>query len=441
MVREPSNRPRVVVVGAGFGGLTAVRALHRQPVDIVLVDRRNFHTFTPLLYQVASALLDPAEIAHSIRSILRPLRKCDVRLAEATGVDFDAHRVRTSEGDITYDYLVLAAGSVTNYFRIERLAEQSFGLKSLEEAMGLRNRILASFEQAAWESDPERRRRLLSFVVVGGGPTGVEFSGALAELIRHVMRRDFRRLDTREARIVLIEAGPQLLPAFVPALREDARRQLERHGVEVVLNRAVEAVSDTRLTFKDGSAMDAGTVIWTAGVAANPIGERLGVELGRARTVKVRRTLQLPGHPDVFVIGDMAGLEEGGQPLPMLIPVAMQEARHVAENISRLRRGDGAVPFRYRDPGIMATIGRNAGIAQIGFLKIDGRLGWFLWLGFHLLQIVSLRSKVVVLLNWAWNYFFWDRPIRLLVRADADDDPGPRAGQAPPLRVDHREQS
>ena len=419
MVREPSGRPRVVVVGAGFGGLTAVRALHRQPVDIVLVDRRNFHTFSPLLYQVASALLDPAEIAHSIRSILRPLRKCDVRLAEVTGVDFDTHRVQTSAGDIGYDYLVLAAGSVTNYFGIQGLADQSFGLKSLEEAMGLRNRILAAFEQAAWESDPERMRRLLTFVVVGGGPTGVEFSGALAELIRHVMRRDFRRLDTREARIVLIEAGPQLLPAFVPKLREDARRQLERQGVEVVLKRAVETVSGSRLTFTDGSGMDAGTVVWTAGVAANPLGERLGLDLGRARTVKVRRTLQVPGHPDVFVIGDMAGHEEAGQPLPMLIPVAMQEARHVAENISRLRRGGEVVPFRYRDPGIMATIGRNAGIAQIGIVKIDGRLGWFLWLGFHLLQIVSLRSKVVVLLNWAWNYFFWDRPIRLLVRAQS----------------------
>ncbi len=406
----------MVVVGAGFAGITAAKGLRRLPVRAVIVDRNNFHTFTPLLYQVASALLDPAEVAHPIRGITRSIRNLEVRLATVTAVDLDSRTVITDVEPLPYDFLILATGSETNYFGIAGLVENANGLKDLDQAMALRNEVLARFEEAAWTSDERRRRNLLTFAVVGGGPTGVEFAGALSELINGPLSRDFPAVQMHETRILLIEAEPHLLTAFDPRLRESARRTLTRRGVEVLLGRQVTGGGTDHLDLAGGDRIDSSTIIWTAGVRAASLGASLGVPLGRGGTVKVTNTLQLPGHPEVFVLGDLACVEQNGQ-LPQLIPPAMQEARHTVANISRLLSGEPAQPFRYADPGMMATIGRNAGIAQVGPIRLDGLAGWLLWLGFHLLQIVTFRAKLIVLVNWAWNYVFYDRPIRLLLRA------------------------
>ncbi|HEY8811243.1 MAG TPA: NAD(P)/FAD-dependent oxidoreductase [Candidatus Dormibacteraeota bacterium] len=410
------GKARVVVVGAGFAGLTVVRALRGRQVEMVLVDRHNYHTFTPLLYQVASALLDPSEVAHPIRGLVRPIHNLEVRMAEATGIDLARRRLLTDVEPLAYDFLVLCTGSATNYFQIEGLADSAFGLKDLEQALVLRNQVLRRFEEASWTEDPERRRMLLTFAVVGGGPTGVEFSGALSELIRGVLAKDFPSVYIRETRILLLEAAPHLLAAFLPPLRESARRTLARRGVEVLLERTVSGAGEDHIELSDGERIDVGTVIWTAGVRAGDLAATLAVEHGRGGTVKVGPTLQLAGHPEVFVIGDLAAVEQDGAQLPQLIPPAMQEAKHVARAILRALAGERAEPFRYADPGMMATIGRNAGVAEIGPIRMSGFAGWILWLAFHLLQIVTFRSKIVVLVNWAWNYLFLDRPVRLLVR-------------------------
>ena len=407
----------MVVVGAGFAGLTTVRALRGKPVEVLLVDRHNFHTFTPLVYQVASALLDPAEVAHPIRGIVRPIHNLEVRLATATGVNLAKRILETDVRPIPYDFLVLATGSATNFFGIEGMARRAFALKELEDALALRNQVLGQFERAAWTEDEAGRRRLLTFAIVGGGPTGVELAGALSELIRNVLRKDFPSVYIRDTRLLLLEAGPSLLPAFVPSLRESARRTLAGRGVEVLLEKKVVAADKDHLELDGGERLEVGTVIWTAGVRASDLAASLGAVRGRGGTVKVEPTLQLPGHPEVFVIGDLAAVTQQGVQLPQLIPPAMQEAKHVAGSILRLLAGEPAQPFRYADPGMMATIGRNAGVAEIGPIHMSGFPGWLLWLGFHLLQIVTFRSKLIVLLNWAWNYFFYDRPVRLLVRA------------------------
>ncbi|HET7420398.1 MAG TPA: NAD(P)/FAD-dependent oxidoreductase [Candidatus Dormibacteraeota bacterium] len=415
-MNEP-KRPRVVIAGAGFGGLTCARALKHAPVDVLLVDRNNFHLFTPLLYQVASALLDPSEIARPVRQLIRPLRNADFLQATISGVDFEGRRLLTDHGPVTYDYLVLTTGAQTDYFGNPSLAEHAMGLKELDEGLAIRNRVISRFEESRWASDPARRRSLLSFVVVGGGPTGVEMAGAISELIRLVLRKDYRDLDIKEVRVVLIEAAPYVLGAFVPSLREAARRSLERKGVEVMLNTKVDSVTDSLVRLGDGREVATSTVIWTAGVRASELGSATGLALERQARIKVEPTLQVPGHPVVFVIGDLAGAGEGGERLPMLIPVAMQAGRHVAASIQDMVSGGGASAFRYKDPGIMATIGRNSAVAQLSWLHLSGFPGWVMWLTVHLINVVSFRSRLIVLVNWAWEYLFLDRPVRLIVRA------------------------
>ena len=410
-------RPRVVIAGAGFGGLACARALKHAPVDVLLVDRNNYHLFTPLLYQVASALLDPGEIARPVRQLIRPLGNADFRQASIGGVDFDSRRLLTDHGPISYDYLVLATGAQSDYFGNTSLAEHTMGLKELDEGLAIRNRILTQFETSRWTDDAQERRRLLSFVVVGGGPTGVEMAGAVSELIRLVLRKDYRDLDTKEVRVVLIEAAPYVLGAFVPSLREAARKSLEHKGIEVRLNTKVETVTDRAVRIEGGEEVPAGTVIWTAGVRASDVGRATGAQLERQSRIIVDNTLQVPGHPVVFVIGDLAGLKDGEARLPMLIPVAMQAGRHVAACIKDMVDNGGAHAFHYKDPGIMATIGRNSAVAQLGWVHLSGFFGWVFWLLVHLVNVVSFRSRLIVLVNWAWEYLFYDRPVRLIVRA------------------------
>ena len=411
------TRPRVVIAGAGFGGLTCARALRNAPVHVLVIDRNNYHLFTPLLYQVASALLDPGEIARPVRELIRPLSNAEFRQAEITGADLDKRILETDRGPIPYDYLVLATGSQSDYFGNASLARHAFGLKELDEGLALRNRILTQFEASRWVADAEKRRMMLTFAVVGAGPTGVELAGALSELIRLVLRKDYRDLDLGEVRVLLLEAADAPLGTFIPILREAALKSLEKKHVEVMLGAKVESVTDDSIRLAGGTEIAAGTIIWTAGVRASGLGQALGVPVGRQARVKVEPTLQLPGHPVVFVIGDLAGATDHDKPLPMLIPVAMQEGRHVAATISELVRDGGASAFRYKDPGIMATIGRNSAVAELGAVHLSGFLGWLMWLGVHLVNVISFRSRILVLVNWAWDYLFYDRPIRLIVRA------------------------
>jgi NADH dehydrogenase len=418
-----------VIVGAGFGGLTCARALKRAPVDVLIVDRNNYHLFTPLLYQVASALLDPGEIARPVRSLIRPLANVDFKQAEAIGADLDGRRLLTDRGEIPYDYLVLATGSQSDYFGNASLARHAYGLKDLGEGLALRNRILSQFESSRWATDAEQRRVLLTFAVVGAGPTGVELAGSLVELIHLVLRKDYRDLDLSEVRVLLLEAAAAPLGTFVPTLREAARKSLEKKGVEVMLGAKVESVDERSIRLAGGKEIAAGTVIWTAGVRASDLGKALGIELGRQARVKVEPTLQVPGHPAAFVIGDLAGASVDGVPLPMLIPVAMQEGKQVAATIVQLVRNGGAKAFRYKDPGIMATIGRNSAVAELGAVRLSGYLGWLMWLGVHLVNVISFRSRLIVLVNWAWDYLFYDRPVRLILRARED-----QASQTGPMR-------
>jgi len=412
-----SRRPRVIIAGAGFGGLTCARALRHAPVDVLLVDRNNYHLFTPLLYQVAGALLDPSEIARPVRQLIRPLDNADFLQAIVTGVDFEARRLLTDHGPLDYDYLVLATGAQSDYFGNLDLAEQTMGLKDLDEGLAVRNHILSQFEASRWAKDSEQRRRQLTFAVVGGGPTGVEMAGAISELIRLVLRKDYRDLDTNEVRVVLIEAAPYVLGPFVPSLRQAAHRSLERKGIEVMLQTRVESVVDGCIKLSNGQEIAAETVIWTAGVRGSEVGKVTGLPMARQSRIKVGDTLQVPGHPVVFVVGDLAGAQDGKALFPMLIPVAMQEGRHVASTIADMVGGGGASAFRYKDPGIMATIGRNSAVAQLGWLHLSGFPGWLLWLGVHLVNVISFRSRLVVLVNWAWEYLFYDRPVRLIVKA------------------------
>jgi NADH:ubiquinone reductase (H+-translocating) len=411
------NMPHVVIIGAGFGGLRAARALAKAPVHITLVDRNNYHLFQPLLYQVATAGLSPDDIIHPVRSILRNQKNFEFRLAEVKRIDVAQRCLETDTGSVSYDYLVLAAGGETNTFGIQSVAQNGFGLKSIGDATRVRNHILSMFELAAQEPDPDRRRAMLTFVVVGGGPTGVECSGAVSELIRLVLTRDYPALNIKDVRVVLLEAAQHLLAGLPERLSEATAETLWRKHVEVRFGSAVTGFDGKQITLKGGEILPAYTLVWAAGVRAVGLGATLGAPMGSQGRVKVTPTLNLADHPEVFIIGDSAYLEDhDGKPLPMVAPVAMQQAATAANNIRSLAAGKPLRPFVYKDPGTLATIGRNAAVAHLGRWNFTGFLAWWVWLVVHLVQLIGFRNRLVVLINWAWDYIFYDRAIRLIVK-------------------------
>ena len=409
-----SELPRVVIVGAGFGGLSAARALRNAPVQVTVIDRRNHHLFQPLLYQVATAELSPADISMPIRGILRGQRNAEVIMAEVTGLEAENKRVLMGENFIPYDYLVLATGAQHSYFGHEEWDQFAPGLKSIPDATAIRRRILLTFEKAELESDPAQQQALLTFVVVGAGPTGVEMAGAIADLAHKSIVRDFRRISPKSARIILVEAGPRILATFPESLARKAQTELEHLGVEVRTGEAVEQVTECGVVIH-GEVIPASTVVWAAGVKASPAGKWLGAEVDRAGRVIIERDLTLPGQPDIFVIGDTASLSERGKPLPGVAPVAMQQGRFVAETIRRRLHGDTArKAFHYVDKGNLATVGRSFAIADLGLVKLSGFIAWVTWLVVHIFYLIGFRNRILVMIQWAWAYFTYQRGARLI---------------------------
>jgi NADH:ubiquinone reductase (H+-translocating) len=421
VLTDPDARARVVIVGGGFGGLQAAKALADAPVQVTIVDRRNHHLFQPLLYQVATAALSPADIAQPIRSVLRRQPNVDVVLAGVDAVDVTAKEIVLDEdqqaGRLPYDYLILAAGAHHAYFGHDEWEPNAPGLKTLEDALDIRRRILTSFEEADREPDPARRKALMTFVVVGGGPTGVEMAGAIAEIARFSLARDFRHIDTRDARVILIEAGTELLAAFPDRLSRHALQDLERLGVDVRFGKPVTAIAPDAVTVGD-EIIPANTIVWAAGVQASPLGRSLGVELDRAGRVLINPDLSVPGHPEIFVIGDLASLNDTrGRPLPGVAQVAMQQGAWAAANILRAIEGKPARAFRYRDLGNMATIGRNSAVADIRGLRLTGFVAWLAWALVHIMNLIGFRNRVLVGLQWLWSYLTFQRGARLITGA------------------------
>ncbi len=409
-------RPRVVVVGAGFGGLEAARKLARSPVDVTVIDRHNYHLFQPLLYQVATAALSPADIAEPIRVVLRHQQNATVLLDEVIGVDTTARRVETRFGAAqSYDYLVLATGSQYAYFGHSDWPRLAPGLKSIDDATLIRRRVLLAFEEAETMTDPAIRQRLLTFVLVGAGPTGVEMAGALAELAHATLSRDFRHINPHTAHILLVEAGPRVLSGFPDKLAAFARRSLERMGVEVLPDRPIEAI-DQNGVLAGGERIEAANVIWCAGVEASPVARWLGAPAGKGGRIRVAPDLSIPGHPEIFVIGDAAFVTgPNGEPLPGLAPVAKQQGQYVGELIARHFRGVPAPPpFRYRDEGALATIGRHSAIADLGWLRLTGWAAWILWGVVHIFFLIGFRNRMAVFLNWIWAWLTYGRGARLI---------------------------
>ena len=414
-----------MIVGGGFGGLYAARALRHVPVQVTLLDRRNHHLFQPLLYQVAMAALSPGDIASPIRWILRHQKNVEVLMAEVQRVDAARRTLVLRDGDeMSYDYLILATGATHAYFGHDEWRGTAPGLKTLEDALEIRRRVLLAYEHAEREPDPKKRAALLTFVVIGGGPTGVELAGALAEISRQSLARDFRHFNPGSARIVLVEAGPAVLATFPESLRDAARRDLERLGVEVRTGAPVTGVRDAHVEIgKDG--IDAATILWAAGVAASTLGATLGARTDRAGRVIVQPDLTIAGHPEVFVIGDLAVIAgPDGKPLPGVAQVAIQSGRHAARMIERAIEHQPYRPFVYKNLGNMATIGRASAVADLGRLRLKGLIGWLAWLFVHIMNLIGFRNRIVVLVQWAWAYFTYQRAIRLIT------DPSPEHGAA-----------
>jgi NADH dehydrogenase len=434
-------RPQVVIIGAGFAGLSAAKALARTAVDVTVIDRRNYHLFQPLLYQVATAGLSPAEIAMPIRAILRRQRNATVLLGRVTEIDRRARQVEVGERRIPYDMLIVATGARHTYFGHDEWERVAPGLKKIEDATGIRRNILMAFELAEMTVDPDERRRLLNFVIIGGGPTGVELAGAIVELARKALAADFRNIDPHQARVVLIEANPRLLATFPESLSMAAKQALERLGVEVLIGkvaticdeRGVVVVDAPSAVSADGKAhsstvvaserLESWPIIWAAGVAASPAAKWLAAEKDRVGRVIVEPDLTLPRHPEIFVIGDTAlAKSASGQPLPGIAPVAKQQGRYVANVIRARLSGNGAPePFRYRHLGNLATIGRKSAVADFGFVRLSGRLAWLLWGAVHVFFLMGFRNRIAVLLNWLWAYFTFERGSRLITSTAAEE--------------------
>ena len=431
-----TTSPRVVIVGAGFGGLTAAKALSGKPFDVTVIDQHNYHLFQPLLYQVATAGLSPAEIASPIRGILSREQNANVMLGKVSGVDTARREVLAEGRRIPYDTLILATGARHAYFGHDDWAAHAPGLKTIDDATYIRRRILLAFEKAETEPDAAERARLLNFVIVGGGPTGVEMAGAIAELANRALAADFRAIDPRAARIILVEAAPRLLTPFDPSLSEAAKKSLEQLGVEVRLGAAVTALDAEGVSI-GADRIEARTVIWGAGVMASPAGSWLGAETDRAGRVKVSGDLSVPGHPDIFVIGDTAlTATEDGNPLPGVAPVAKQQGQYVADLIVARQKGEPVKPFRYRDFGSLATIGRSRAVVQMGRLKIKGFIAWLLWCVAHIYFLIGFRNRLVVATNWLWNYVTFQRGTRLITGITGsrlEDMPVPDEDK-PPMR-------
>jgi NADH dehydrogenase len=405
--------PHVVIIGGGFAGLTAAKALRGAPVDVTLLDRTNHHLFQPLLYQVASAGLSPADIASPIRSILAHQKNARVLLAEVSRIDVNAKKVYVDEGELAYDFLVVAAGAHTNYFGHDDWEPFAPGLKSLEDAVEVRRRVLLAFERAERAGDEATRRRLLTFVVIGGGPTGVETSGAFSELSRFVLDKDFRSIKPEETRVILLEAGPRILAAFAEDLSRHAVEQLEELGVEVRTGAMVTAIDDDGVHL-GAERIETSTVVWAAGVSVSPLARALGTPLDRQGRAVVGEDLTIPGHPEVFAIGDMAHFEQDGKPVPGLSPVAMQQARAVARSIKATLAGEPRRPFRYVDKGTMATIGRSRAVAEAKGIHLHGFIAWLAWLFVHIWYLIGFRNRVIVMFEWLWSYVTYKRGARLI---------------------------
>ena len=412
---KTKTHPHILIVGAGFGGLEAARRLASAPVRITLIDRHNYHLFQPLLYQIAIAGLTPSQIAYPVRTIFRHQKNFTFQKGEVTGVNFNSRYIKLDGSVIAYDYLILAFGGRTDFFKLNPMESNIFELKGIESAVALRNHLLEMFEQAGHEADPEKRRALSTFVVAGGGPSGVETAGALAELIHHVMTKDYPQMDLKEVCVLLLEGTDHLMGNYPTDLRKTTFDLLSKKHVEISLNTRLVDFNGQQVILSDGRRIPSHTLIWTAGVRAAELADGLGVKQTSTGRVPTLATLQLADHPEVFVIGDAAHLANGdGQPLPMLATVAQQEASAAVKNIQSMLKGEQPKAFHYHDPGLLATVGRNAAVAHIGGLSFSGYPAWLIWVALHIFQLIGFRNRIVVLINWAWDYLFYESQVRLI---------------------------
>ena len=418
ILAQSEPRPRVVIIGAGFGGLEAAKVLQGEPTAVTLVDRQNHHLFQPLLYQVATAGLSPGDISYPVRAVFREDKLTNVLLAEATGVDLDAKCVQLADGELRYDYLILATGARHSYFGNSEWERFAPGLKDLRDALEIRRRILLAFEKAEREADPAEREALLTFVIVGGGPTGVELAGAIAEIAHQVLIDDFREIDPGSTRVILVQGGDRVLPGFPEELSAKAQSALEKLGCWVWTGKRVTDVASDHVMVGEQRVATC-TTLWAAGVRASSLGKSLGVELDHAGRVVVNEDLSIPGRPEAFVVGDLASFtDQGGETLPGVAPVAIQQGRHAARNVERLIAGKATAGFEYVDKGSLATIGKAAAVARIGKMKLSGLIAWLAWTFIHLMYLVGFRNRAVVTFSWIWSYVRTQRGARLIYKLD-----------------------
>lgn len=408
-------RKKVVIIGAGFAGLFAAKTMFGRKADVIVIDRNNFHTFNPLLYQVGAAEVEPAQIAYPVRSVIRKKNNIDFFMAEVQNISFSNNTVVTGRGDVKYDYLLIATGATPVYYGIPGAEENTFTLNSLDNAIKLRNHILFQFEKAARSADPEEMRRCLSFVIIGGGPTGVEFAGAFAELVHGPLKKDFPGVDISQIRITLLDGAKNLLGVYSEKTSLYVKKKLEKMGVQVVLGAAVKSISSSEVITADGNSIEAGTILWTAGVRGKGMAADRELTQRRDGRIPVRNTLQLEGFDNVFVCGDISFIEQDGKPLPMMAPVATQQGIHAAKNALRLINGKEPVAFRFSSRGSMVTIGRNAAVAQIGSFEMRGFFAWITWIMIHILYLIGFRNKIFVMISWFADYIFFERSGRMII--------------------------